>query len=256
MTGGRRSSSVQTEDERRGTKTLLPSTPDVWTRQRTAPIRTIYAAEPLPLDDPGFRMLIADCYPHLTYLRSTDGQRDVLHEWRSSGTGERTVLVLRGNGQHTVEQSALGCYGQLRELASLWWAAAAGDCVSTGPEPAIPNLVGALLEDVPTVPGIDHSRFSDLLASELPGVEHHRRALRRESLGGDMSDEHLLIHNVSGSVARLVVTWDRSAGSSRTQAASAGPRHLYEDVLAFMERWQRNGRPLSIGPHHAAAGAT
>jgi hypothetical protein len=216
------------------------------------------AAERLPLDDLGFLMLVADSYPHLVYTRRVeDREGGIRHEWRSVDSGELTVLVLRENGQHGVLQSRAGCYRSLLELAQLWRASE----VEERRQPEIPNLVGTQLKDVPSVPSMEHSQFSTLLAAELSGIAHYRRELRREGAGVEVADEHVLVHLATRSVARLVVTWDRLTGRSNTQVATEGPRNLYDEVFVLMERWECGGRsalrPLPATRfNHAATAAS
>ncbi|MDR7303869.1 hypothetical protein [Haloactinomyces albus] len=110
----------------------------------------------------------------------------------------------------------------------------------------IPTLDFAALDTVPlrsavTVPGLEHPSLLAVLTAAMPGVQHSRKSLRTEV------DEHTLIDLLTGSAVRVLISWDRQLGRTRTSIAEIGPRPLWDEVVAYLGEWERHSRTI---PEH------
>jgi hypothetical protein len=83
-------------------------------------------ADPLPVEDHGFRLLIAEAHPHLDYAaQQRCGTGETIHIWRHRLSGAFVVLTVRANGQHGVKEAGGPWYDRLSRLAGMWEATSA-----------------------------------------------------------------------------------------------------------------------------------
>jgi hypothetical protein len=83
-------------------------------------------AEPLPVHDHQFRLLVTEAHPDLEYATQQHrAARETVHVWRDRISNDYVVLTMRGTGEHSVKESGTPWYDRLSRLAGMWEATTA-----------------------------------------------------------------------------------------------------------------------------------
>jgi hypothetical protein len=91
--------------------------------------------------------------------------------------------------------------------------------------------------------GLDHPHLLRIVGT-MPGEVRHSW---RRAGGSDETDEHSLVSPSDGSMARIVLWWDRTQARTVAGYTHIGPRDLVAELLARIADWERHGRAI---PEH------